>query len=429
MTKKKKLILLIVCAALAILTAACAAAMLFLSGVLQAQKVDERWRGESKERFAQVSCFFPVGSEQSLDDIRSFRTRIDPKLVDAGLEIPEEGNLWTDAYSARGSVNVSGTRNSASAVATGVGGDFFVFHTLRLRSGSYISGDDLMGDRVVLDEELAWKLFGGLELEGLYVTIGDKPYYIAGVVERETDFASQKAYTDEAGLFMSYDALMELEASSGVNCYELVCADPISGYAKGIVAEGLSQNGKFPVIENSSRFSLDSLFGIISDFGARSMNNYGVIYPYWENAARLIEDYMALLLVFALTFAVLPALCLIIILVKMIKLAWAGTKHGAVKAVDKAQSISYEGRVRRHERGEKRKDAKNRVKQLEKSEKKRRAKAKSGKKTSEPEFTEPIPEDAKQASEPVEPIQENEPEPVTTDAEFWDSMPDFLWNE
>ncbi len=42
---------------------------------------------------------------------------------------------------------------------------------------------------------------------------------------------------------------------------------------------------------------MPGIFKVVGDFGKRSMNTEGVVYPYWENAARLLEDYMALTLI------------------------------------------------------------------------------------------------------------------------------------
>lgn len=362
MKSKKKLALAIVAGALALLAAVCGVIMAVLGGTLESQKADERWRGQSEERFAQVSIFFPVGSELDEMSLYSFHETINSKLLEAGLEQPETGSLWTECYSAKGKIMVEGSRGSSQAVALGVGGDFFTFHPLTLRSGSYISGDDLMGDRVVLDEELAWKLFGSVDLAGMSVTIGGVPYYIAGVVSREADFASSKAYTDGPGIFISYSALREMEACSGISCYELVCADPISGFASGVVTDGLSNNGAFPVVENSARYSFSGIFRVIGDFGERSMNNYGVVYPYWENAARLIEDYMALCLVLLIIFAALPVVCALVIGIIWLRRGTRAAKSGAMHLAENAQEKHYERVAERREDREKRKNAEKRAK-------------------------------------------------------------------
>lgn len=371
MSGKKQRVLLIVCACLLVFAIICCAVTVWLGGLLESQYAHERWRGENEQRFAQVSCFFPVGSELDANELLSMGSRLDEKLLGAGLESPDTGCLYVQAYSAKGKINVSGTRGETECSALGIGGDFFVFHPLRLRSGSYISGDDLMEDRVLLDEELAWKLFGGVELEGMTVTIDGRPFYVAGVVERETDFASQRAYSEGAGIFMSYDVLLQLGAVSGVSCYELVCADPISGFAKTAVSELLSADGTNPVVENSSRFTLGGIIDVISSFGTRSGNTQGVIYPYWENAARMTEDYMALCLVLTAVFAALPAGCACVLAVSLLRRGRRAARRGIGRLVSGVQERSYARAGERLSSREKRRAAEKRAKTEGKHVKKR----------------------------------------------------------
>ena len=67
-----------------------------------------------------------------------------------------------------------------------------------------------MQDRALLDEETAWLLFGGTDIQGLSFKINGVPFVVAGVIEREQDFATKKAYTDGMGIFISYDGYMNL---------------------------------------------------------------------------------------------------------------------------------------------------------------------------------------------------------------------------
>ena len=297
--------LLIAFCILTLLSVACFVVFSVLGRSLLSQQAAERFKGVSEERFEQVSVFFPVGREPDEAGVYAFRDTLESKLQEASIEAPENGSLYNDAYSAPGELSITGPRGSTTAPTLGVGGDYFLFHPLRLLSGSYITGSDLMHDRVVLDEELAWKLFGGTDVVGLTVTIAEKPYLVAGVVSREEDFADQRAYTNGAGLFMAYDALNAL-SETGIGCYELVCTSPVSGFAGDIVAEGFPNT---VTVENSSRFKAESIFEVIGDFGERSMNTAGVVFPYWENAARLLEDYLALLLLLSLLFGLFPAVC------------------------------------------------------------------------------------------------------------------------
>lgn len=339
MSKKKIIVISLVNALLLILIGVCLWFVHSYSRVLLSQQAAEFWAGQSKERFAQISIFMPADISADEASVLSFRTTIDKKLAEAGVEKPETGSLWTDAYSTTAKVEMKGERGASTATAIGVAGNFFMFHPYTLLSGSYISDDSVMKDRVVLDYELAWKLFGATDLEGMTVTIGGKPYYVAGVVRRETDKFSQRAFsTGDPVVFMSYSALTAdsagtqgtpsaqgmtdtptPEKTTKLSSYELAMRDPITGFAKAIAQEGFA-GGKTVVVENSARYDFAGIIGIFKNFGARSIASNGVIYPYWENAARITEVYVARLYVIIALLALFPALCLGVIAVLLIKL-------------------------------------------------------------------------------------------------------------
>ena len=53
------------------------------------------------------------------------------------------------------------------------------------------------------------------------------------------------------------------------------------------------------------------------------MTTNGVIYPYWENAARMAESYAALYLLLGTLLAIMPGVCLTIVLVKFVTVKFA----------------------------------------------------------------------------------------------------------
>ena len=61
--------------------------------------------------------------------------------------------------------------------------------------------------------------------------------------------------------------------------------------------------------------------GLVKEFGSRSMQNHGVIYPYWENAARCAEDWGALFAFAAVITAALPVGTALVLAVKYL---WRG---------------------------------------------------------------------------------------------------------
>ena len=187
-----------------------------------------------------------------------------------------------------------------------------------------------MADRVVLDAQTAFNLFGSSDVAGMEVTINGRTFPIAGVVQSESDFATNAALaagnkasgdtsgssTSTAMIYMSYSALNAM-TELPIDCYEIVLPDPVSGFAKKLMTE------KFPIgsgaiVQNTGRFSVSGLISVIGAFGKRAMTTNGVIYPYWENAARMAESYAALYLLLGTLLAIMPGVCLTIVLVKFV---------------------------------------------------------------------------------------------------------------
>lgn len=315
---KKRIFFVLLNLALVLVAAACFVGVLSLSKLLDSQRAAERWKGDSSQDFAQISCYIPVDSKLSLEDIYTFRTAMIKKFHEAALDIDNEGELYNDAWCTTAKVNVSSGIGKGSAAAIAVGGSFFDFHPIRLLSGNYISESDLMKDRVLLDEDLAWLLFGGTGLDGMELRINGVPFVVAGVIQREDDFASAKAYTAGMGLYMSYDAYAKLDEKAGITCYEAVMAEPVDNFALNFAKE------KFPIkvgeiVENSDRYSFGKLFKMLGQFGSRSMQTLGVIYPYWENAARCTEDWASLLLFLGLLSALLPVVTVTVLAVRYLR--------------------------------------------------------------------------------------------------------------
>ncbi|MCL2408254.1 MAG: ABC transporter permease [Oscillospiraceae bacterium] len=324
---KKKIPIIAVNALFLLAFFACLIASASIRGTLRSQQAARTWAGQSGERFAQLSVFIPDNFRLDEEAIHHLRAAIDTALVAASLEDTDGRTLYTDAWAAVGEVIVVGDREAFPVEAFGVGGDFFLFRPLHLRDGSYISPNDLMRDRVVLDEELAWRLFGSVRVTGMEIMIGDRPHTVAGVIARDTDFATVRAYGGGAGMFMSYESLRELTGgSAGIGTYMIVLPDPITGFALETLTEAFPAADAH-IVENSARYSLSNTFNTIAAFGERSMRTDGIVFPYWENAARYTEDWLALLLALSLAFVLCPIVSGVIYGVKAICYAINRGKH------------------------------------------------------------------------------------------------------
>lgn len=290
----------------------------YMVSKLDAQNMALRWSEDGD--VSQISCFFSSEAGMSENNFISFEHALDTALVEASIVVDSENpsaRLWADAYSASGRVTISSQRASVDVSAVGVGGDFFLFHPLKLMAGTYFSGSDLMQDHIVIDEDVAWQLFGSNDVDGQMVMIGGVPHMIAGVIRREDGRMAEAAGLSSSIAYVSCSTLEQYGISYGLNTYELVMPNPVTGYAKSYVTEniGVTEN-EVEIVENTTRYSLLSRFKLLMQFGTRSMSSKAIIYPYWENMARGYEDILALLLILTLLFLLYPAILLLIFVIR-----------------------------------------------------------------------------------------------------------------
>ena len=280
-----------------------------LSRMLTAQQEAERWQGEGDMPYKQISCFLPMDQQITLEQIATFRKAAMSRLKEGSLDISGEEILMQDCWSTTGTVNVSGRHGKGEASVIAVGGNYFDFHPIRLLDGDYLHPEDLMEDRVLLDVELSWLLFGGTSLQGQEVRLNGIPYVVAGVIERESDFASRKAYTSGMGLYVSYEGLQKLyeDTDIKINCYEYVMANPVKNFALNLAKEKFPI-GRGEIVCNTDRYQFGHLTDIILQYGARSTQSTGVLFPYWENAARITEDWAALFLLLGMVLPIFPVI-------------------------------------------------------------------------------------------------------------------------
>ena len=338
------------CAVLLLAALGCSFALHAVSGRLLSQQEAERWRGENKREFRQVSCFMPRDSSVGLQEIYTFRYAVLDDLSAAGVEWEEGLYPFVDAWSREAKMKISGDKGTTDAPVLAVGGQFFAFHPLRLLSGSYIAEGDLSPDRVLLDEKLAWELFGGTELTGMRVQIDGREYVVGGVVERESDSASRRAYSGEKGFFMSYDACRSLTGEDRIDCYEVVLPESVRGFAAQLVADRFP-NKEGESVVNTGRFSYERLLALARDLPRRAAHSGTVSYPYWENAARIAENECAALAVASLALGLPFA---VTALVELIRLLARGKTSLEEDLLPRAkESVEEAVRVRARRRWEK----------------------------------------------------------------------------
>lgn len=282
-----------------------------LAASLPDQQMAARWSEDGG--VAQISCFFSSDSGTTEDTLLQFEHSLDSYLKEASIVQESENpsaRLWADAYSAEGRIVLSSGGTNLEADAMGIGGDFFLFHPQKLLTGSYFSGHDLNHDYCIIDEDAAWQLFGSNDVAGMTVSIGGVPHIVSGVIRRPEGRMVKAAGLESTRVYVSLDTLTLYGTGmgSGINHYEIVMPNPVSGFALKYVQEQLgADEGETEVLENTTRYGLLNRLKVIRAFGTRSMNGKAIIYPYWENVARGYEDIIALITVFMMIFLLYAA--------------------------------------------------------------------------------------------------------------------------
>lgn len=288
-----------------------------MAGTLQEQQMAARWSKTGNA--AQISCFFSADMYVTEDMFREFEHSLDGFLKEASINQESENpgaRLWADAYSAEGRVTLSNGSSSLDAEATGIGGDFFLFHPQKLLCGAYFSGNDVNQDYCIIDQDAAWQLFGSNDVEGKMVYIAGVPHIVTGVIERPSGRLVEAAGLDATRVYVSMSTLERYGSSRGINHYEIVMPNPVKEFALNHVKEHFQEDEKdVEVLENTTRFRLLNRLKVIGAFGTRSMNGKAIIYPYWENLARAYEDIIGLLTLFMLLFLFYPSLLALIIFI------------------------------------------------------------------------------------------------------------------
>lgn len=392
-SNKKRNVVLIIIAVLLLLDIILGIICRVLISKLPDQLAADRWDYDGN--VAQVSLFFTEDRSVAPEDIKRLEYNLKKKLGDAGVisvedtsvskdgkeivdtvdigagkdntSAKEESSVYNSCYSAQGlSTIVFENRKAENVTTIGVEGDFFFFHPLEIVNGSYFMADDIMKDKIVIDEDLAWQLFGSDDIIGQCVTIGGINHYVAGVVRRQEGRFNEAAGLSDSIVYMSYDSLsrygeilsgktISKEISEdggnanigGINCYEIVSPNPVDGLLAKITKESAGFDDKYVnVVDNTDRFTFFKLLEVSLSFGLRSMWDKPIFYPYWENVARGYEDVLSLICLIRLICLVVCVL----LLSALIIIAYRNKKWTIEGLLAYAADKKYEIEARQKER-------------------------------------------------------------------------------
>ena len=304
------------------------------------QQAAERWSGDETD-YAEVSLFTTDDDSLSSSDIKEMESIIYKKLrEDADMDTSSENRMWIDAYSGHLLDEVRKDSTSIKVNVYTVGGDFFQVHPIPLKSGSYIDMESSDFNQIVLDENVAWNLFGSSDIVGMKVWIGDSVFTITGVLEVSEKKNDIQAYGEYDAVYVPIQAYSKTLTSKddeedsfdtskfiSITCYEVVMPNTVKNYALNALteaagiqvksdeekkAERTSLNfGTREVIDNTNRFKLMSLYKRNKERKYVDMRTNSITYPYWENEARFEEQRQIKVYGLCLILLVVPVLSLI----------------------------------------------------------------------------------------------------------------------
>lgn len=274
-----------------------------------------RWN-TSEHRYSYISTYLDYATGVTSSTVEDLYHNL---AKDAKKNATDYDNLESSlyCYSGQTTISISTERESIpEARVIGVGGDYFVFHELNMINGHYISDEDLMMDTVILDEHAAARLFGSYDIVGQEVMIGEVPYLVAGVYNTPDTKLSKLSGAQAGYIYMVYEQLEMCDMARGVNAIEVIMADPLGNSAvktvTDIVGTLTSDEYKIDIVNNTDRFKLKNLVKVWNDYGQRSMRVKSITYPFYENEARAMEDYLAYLMEFKFLCLLIPTVFLIL---------------------------------------------------------------------------------------------------------------------
>lgn len=264
----------------------------------------ERWSAEG-EPYAVISMYAEDSAAVSSQQISQWAYSMDTGLLESSVTPKENARSWAYCYGTQDVLTINGPMGSASAEVIAAGGDFFVFHPLKFTYGSAFLNDPSNPMGVVIDRELAWKIFGAENIVGMVLQIGGEDFTVVGISTRESDGEIYNyTYGERPRLYMSYAGYVKIAGDGKITMFEAALPNAVKGFAKNIFDGAVKVNEETAwVFEVSDRFSLLSRWENMKGLKYSWIRENRIEYPYWENEAKVADYRCAILMIFETAFA------------------------------------------------------------------------------------------------------------------------------
>lgn len=351
-----------------------------------------RWEAENKP-YAQASVYLPEDNTVSSAALSSLRLAVENALTAAGVPSQEYPWFYAASRSTQAALQNDNGNLTTTVELNLVAGDYFRMHPMVLRTGWYMSESDVMHDRIVLDRQTAWNLFYTDDIIGQFLWWNGQRYQVAAVVDYPEGRYNEKAAGDTCRAWVFWDspgaqsssltsaadtaastagstggstagttgdttgkdsAPVPASSDIGFTCLEMVLPQPVKNFAlstlQSVLKDSLPENTVYT--DNAGRFSLQSRWSILRSYSLRGISTEAVGYPWYENAAQLAENHLALRLIPEAIFLIFPAISLLIWLILLNrKRTWGlySIPQAVSRAIDRRNARNYEARLRGEE--------------------------------------------------------------------------------
>lgn len=276
-----------------------------LSGSIDYLDAGERWSSDG-EPFAVISLYAEESAALSGDRVEGWVRSIDAKLLESSVTPHENARSWAYTYAVEETMSVTGPKSDANAQVIAAGGDFFVFHPQEFVYGSAFLNDTSNPNGVVLDEELAWKLFGATDIVGMELTVGEYTYVVTGVSRRASNSGVYDyTYGERPRMYMSYAGYIKVRGDTEhITMFEAALPNAVRGFALNIFNSAVTANeDTMNVFEATDRFSLKNRYENMKSMKYSWIRENKIEYPYWENEARVADHRCAVIMIFEVALA------------------------------------------------------------------------------------------------------------------------------
>ena len=273
----------------------------------------ERWSADGSP-YAVISMYTEESAGVTSDQISQWAYSTDSGLLESSVTPKENARTWAYCYGTETTLTVSGPMGTSSAEVMAVGGDFFVFHPLKYTFGSGFLNDNSNPMGVVIDRDLAWKIFGAENIVGMVLQIEEIDFTVVGVSERESNGkVYSHTYGDRPRMYMSYAGYTKLRGDGGITMYEAALPNAVRSFAKNIFDGAVRVNEETAwVFEVSDRFSLKNRYENMKTLTYSWIRENRIEYPYWENEARVADYRCAVMMVFEVILAAAGSVSMIL---------------------------------------------------------------------------------------------------------------------